>query len=225
MYYCFGDSITEGKPGVSYVKYLGKNFHNFGKGGDTVISLTLRLKAFMQNHYIENLIVQVGTNDVLLPFLSSYSPSWGKTVKKIFYTGRIPSKNKNEFEKKFRDLIEFISGKNVIVINIPIIGENKNSELNKKVDEYNDIINNLCKEYSIKLVDFNSWQKSQIIYENKNYFISKNPFKMIMDSIFVRTPKISLLVSKRRDLSVTVDGVHLNAFSAKKLAELIKKNI
>jgi hypothetical protein len=32
-------------------------------------------------------------------------------------------------------------------------------------------------------------------------------------------------VSKRRDLSVTVDGVHLNAFSAKKLAELIKKNI
>jgi len=225
MYYCFGDSITEGKPGVSYVKYLGKIFYNLGRGGDTVINLTSRLKKIMLNHPIERLVIQIGTNDILLPFLFNYSPAWQKTIKKIISTGRIPSKNKEKFEKNYNTLLELLNGRKVIIVNIPCIGENKNSKLNKKVDEYNAIIKKLCEEHSLKLVDFNSWQKSQIKNRNNKYFISKNPFKMILDSFFVRTPHISISVSKKRNLITTIDGVHLNDFGAKKLAELVKEKI
>lgn len=44
----FGDSLTEGSPGVSYFDILkdklpNENLLNFGKGGDTVISLYKRI--------------------------------------------------------------------------------------------------------------------------------------------------------------------------------------
>lgn len=225
MYYCFGDSITEGIPGVSYVKYLGKEFLNYGKGGDTTLGLYNRLKNFLNSQTVENIIIEIGTNDILLPFLYNYSPEWQKTVKKIIASGRIPSKNIEEFEKNYKNLLELLVDKNVLIINIPCIGEDLNNELNKKVDEYNKIIHKLCKDYPFKLVDFNSWQKSQLKTNSNKYFISKKPFKMVLDSIFVRSPKISNIVSKKRNLVTTIDGVHLNDNSARKLAELIKEKI
>ncbi|MBB6063226.1 lysophospholipase L1-like esterase [Thermosipho japonicus] len=85
---------------MSYVKYLGKEFLNYGKGGDTTLGLYNRLKNFLNSQAVENIIIEIGTNDILLPFLYNYSPEWQKTVKKIIASGRIPSKNIEEFEKK-----------------------------------------------------------------------------------------------------------------------------
>ena len=46
----FGDSLTEGFPGVAYFSLLqqrfpGSELFNYGKGGDTVISLLKRIES------------------------------------------------------------------------------------------------------------------------------------------------------------------------------------
>lgn len=75
---CFGDSITEGKPGVTYLRYIKnkKQFINFGLGGDTVIGMTKRLiKTMNKSKYKDatDIIVGIGANDIILPFLENYS--------------------------------------------------------------------------------------------------------------------------------------------------------
>ena len=50
----FGDSLTEGIPGASYFQILkdrlpNENLINFGKGGDTVISLYRRVRELDTN--------------------------------------------------------------------------------------------------------------------------------------------------------------------------------
>ncbi|WP_241229972.1 SGNH/GDSL hydrolase family protein [Thermosipho globiformans] len=93
MYYCFGASITEGIPGVSYVKYLGKEFLNYGKGRDTTLDLYNRLKNLLNSQTVENIIIEIGTNDILLPFLYNYSPEWQKKLKKLLFQEEFPQKH------------------------------------------------------------------------------------------------------------------------------------
>jgi lysophospholipase L1-like esterase len=219
MLACFGDSITEGKPGVSYVKYL--DGINFGLGGDTVLNLTKRLDALNFEKYDE-LVIEIGTNDILLPFLRSYSKMWERSIESIIKSGRVPSETKDEFENNYEKMINKVKHKKVYVVSIPMIGEILNSDLNKKVHEYNEIIIKMCKRYNVKYIDFNSWQKE--VVKNSNTFISKNPFGMVLDSIFVRTPLISKITSKMRNLVTTIDGVHLNDYGAYNLAKMIISN-
>jgi lysophospholipase L1-like esterase len=232
MILCFGDSITEGKPGVSYVKYLGKNFHNYGLGGDTVINLKKRIETFMgtqvnsQENRVEKFIIQIGTNDILLPFLMNYSSRWSIAIEKVILSGRVPSKDILEFEENYREIAKSI-GNDGIYVSIPCIGEDLENELNKKVDEYNTVIKKICMERNLQYIDFNSWQKAVIgLNESKKrYFISKNPLIMVLDSLFVTTPLTCSIISKVRNLKTTIDGVHLNTFGAKKLAKLILSSI
>ena len=52
----------------------------------------------------------------------------------------------------------FLSTKNISIISISCLGEDINSELNKKVDEYNLEIMDICNKKGIRYIDFNSWQ-------------------------------------------------------------------
>ncbi|KAF2961147.1 SGNH/GDSL hydrolase family protein [Fervidobacterium sp. 2310opik-2] len=235
MFVCFGDSITEGKPGVSYVRYLGEGFINKGLGGDTVIGLKKRVEDFLNAENtvdkLEGAIIEIGTNDILLPFLKSYSSGWAKVVDKIIESGRIPSKNIDEFEKYYREIVSLVSDKLLCAISIPCIGEDIEGEMNRKVEKYNEVIKSICHEKKITYVDFNLWQKNMIKKEmnnfnrGKSYFVSKEPFVMVMDSIFVVSPLMTTFVSKLRRLITTIDGVHLNSFAAKELAKMVKESI
>ncbi|MDH2864325.1 SGNH/GDSL hydrolase family protein [Bacillus cytotoxicus] len=64
-----GDSLTEGRPGVSFVnivkrKYPNIKFLNFGKPGETVKSLHTRLsKTKLESNFVL-IFLWIGTNDV-----------------------------------------------------------------------------------------------------------------------------------------------------------------
>ena len=67
----FGDSLTEGIPGVSYYNILKEklpqhNLGNCGKGGDTVISLLRRIKKMNISQTYDIAFLWIGTNDVLV---------------------------------------------------------------------------------------------------------------------------------------------------------------
>jgi len=229
MIACFGDSITAGHPGVSYSRYLKskKDYRNFGLGGDTLLGLSKRISCFLMKSSYNEFIIEIGTNDILLPFLSKYSKAWNKTVDCIIARGSIPLSKAADFTEEYEKLICKLSDKQIKVISILCIGENIESDLNAKVDEYNESIRNLCIKYGVAYVDFNKWQKEIISNYNPGigYFISKNPFDIMIDSLITTYLGFSSWISKKRKLIVTVDGIHLNENGAKGLARLIEENV
>jgi len=124
-------------------------------------------------------------------------------------------------------LLNKIGHKKVIIISIPCIGEDIESKINKKVDSYNNIIKNLCIKTGEVFVDFNRRQKQEIsinICKNKA-FISNHPVGMIIDMLLTKYFLLSDIISKRRNLCTTIDGVHLNSNGASMLADMIEEEI
>ncbi|MBS3812160.1 MAG: SGNH/GDSL hydrolase family protein [Halanaerobiales bacterium] len=225
MIACFGDSITVGIPGFSYFRYLEgrEKYRNLGVGGDTLLGLSKKVDKFLVESSCKDIIIQIGTNDILLPFLKQRSRVWEKIIYRLNLRGSIPITNVETFIEKYEILINKILGYKIKVISIPCIGENIKSKLNKKVDIYNMAIYNLCKEYNIKYIDFNKWQKELIRQSDieSEYIISKYFIKIITDTILTTYLGFSKQISKKRKLVVTVDGVHLNKIGGKGLAKLI----
>lgn len=218
---CFGDSITQGQPGISYLKYLDKKvYQNHGVGGDTLTGMIKRVKEYIVQSTCSHFIIEIGTNDILLPYLKNSSSLWENRTKdrnKVFIVDMAM------FSDEYQKLIELLYNREISVISIPCLGENINSELNKKVDEYNQAIMKICSKKSIRYIDFNTWQKKNIREKENHYFISKNPNDIIWDTLMTSYLGQSERVSQKRNLDTTVDGVHLNSKGAKGLAELIIK--
>lgn len=230
MHICYGDSITKGVPGVSFVKYLSDNYQveNKGLGGDTLIGLKNRI-FFNNKENNDYYIIQIGTNDLLLPFLKNRSPMWSKQVEKIVKSGRIPCQGEDQFRSEYKNLAIHMKeeAKKFKAISIPCIGEDLNSSLNEKVDKYNDIIKEVSLKHGFDYIDFNSWQKRKILkfQSESNYFIPEQPYKMIIDSIMTSILPISNYLSLKRGLITTIDGCHLNNRGAKGLAVLIEEKL
>lgn len=227
MIACFGDSITAGQPGQSYLGYLNpaKKYKNLGKGGDTLIGLSNRVDNFLLNSTCCDFTIEIGVNDILLPFLRNCSTSWKKAVDRLENQGSIPSSKIEDFMEVYERLIYKLSGKRLKVISIPCIGENLENELNQKVDEYNKAIKLLCDRNNIIFIDFNSFQKEILKNSKKvsDYLICRKYYTVILDALLTTYLPLSDWVSKKRNLLLTIDGVHLNKIGARGLASLIDK--
>jgi lysophospholipase L1-like esterase len=223
---CFGDSITEGRPGISYLRYLKKNYVNFGLGGDTLLGLTKRIEYYLSKHSCNTFIIEIGTNDILLPFLRKRTERWRKIVDRLIARGSVPLATRSDFAVEYERLICKLLDRKIFVVNIPCLGENLENDLNVKVRAYNEVIENLCQKYGITYIDFNGWQR-EIINNNpvSDYFISENPYVTLLDSLTTTYLDLSSWISNKRKLVLTVDGVHLNKRGAKGLADLIEKNV
>jgi len=225
MIACFGDSITEGRPGVSYLRYLQTGrFLNHGLGGDTVAGLTKRLEDFQKTNTCDGLVIEVGTNDIILPVLQGFSLKWDREIRNLIERGSVPAPDALDFRSAYEKLIALAAGENTTVINIPLLGERPESELNRKADEYNLIIQEICSRHGIRMVDFNRWQKGIVknLPARSAYFISEEHPKILMDTFLTRSPGLSDWLSRRRKLALTIDGVHLNTVGAKGLAKMIR---
>jgi len=227
---CFGDSLTRGRPGVTYLKHVKNKdqYINFGLGGDTVIGMTERLiKALKKDKYKDatDIIVGIGANDILLPFLNDYAFLWNKRVKNLNKRGSIPCIDEQQFLVEYTKLIKILkeTNKNIIIFSIPYI-ESKDIKLNDKIIIYNKVINNLCKQNNITYIDFKSKQEKTKKELNNfgSYFMSENRFKIIADTLLTSYLPFASYISEKRGLALTVDGCHFNNASAEFLAEEIE---
>lgn len=226
---CFGDSITAGNPGISYVQYLQKSIcKKYGIGGDTVSGLLNRMITISQKKIFSAYIIEIGANDILLFFLLDYSESWRKIVKRIIARGSVPLSNVDDFIAEYQRLLIFLLNLKVkvVVVSIPCLGEKAEEGLNQKVNEYNQCIKKLCVKLNVAYVDFYVWQKEsiEIINNASDYFIQKDYYKVMKDSLLTALG-FSEFMSRKRSLIVTIDGVHLNHRGARGLANMIDESI
>lgn len=227
--FCFGDSITKGVPGFSYLRFVDKKWKlkNRGLGGDTLMGLRKRVACGGKNSKCDRYIIQIGANDILLPYLLGRSLLWSDRIARLIKRGSVPCKDAHQFQEEYGRLISECQKKNkeLLIISVPCIGEDLESSLNKKVDAYNNVLKDLTAEHGIDYVDFNSWQKTILADRSSEtpYFISSDPFDVMMDSLLTAFLPIGDRLSRKRGLSGTIDGCHLNSLGARCLGGLVEE--
>ncbi|MBP7401228.1 MAG: SGNH/GDSL hydrolase family protein [Clostridia bacterium] len=229
LVFCFGDSLTFGPPGIPYIRYFQdkERYRNHGIGGDTLTGMTERILPFLEDPENREFIIGIGTNDLLLPHMESRSEPWRLAVELMIRGGKVILRDIESFERAYAFLMDRVAetGKSATVFNMPCIGEDVDSELNLRADEYNRIIRRICEERAITFVDFKTFQKRRILkHGGQNpYLLSEDPTKAVRDAFWTALLPFTERVARSRGLHMTVDGVHLNHASARLLARLIEK--
>lgn len=219
---CIGDSITEGVPGVSFVKQLQKEssaheWVNFGKGGDTVSSLHRRLRTIPNLSSYDAIILFIGVNDVFGKLTFLYK------VVKILMRQRW-AKGVVEFERDYTKILEYLSFENTKIIVIPplLIGENISNKWNKDLTQYVLSIESIVKKYSnITYLDIRNEFIAYLQDKHISDYLPYNLYDLLKDVKHIHSNEGVDEQSKARGLHVTLDGVHINSIGA----EIIIHNI
>ncbi|WP_276485435.1 SGNH/GDSL hydrolase family protein [Paraflavitalea pollutisoli] len=215
-----GDSITRGTVGASYTKVLQQRFphwqiNNIGRNGDTLLVITQRLlRTLSADNTYDFIVLQGGYNDILLPWFGLQNAWFRFAYRSQLKKGIIPITNPHHYEEHLRQTIKAISrlcnGK-IILTTIGCINENLSFSLNYQREQYNHCVRNIARSEPVLLADcakdFEAHLKSS---RPRPYFIQDFVSVTFLDRLISALPGGPWLLSKKRKLQLTTDGVHLN---------------
>lgn len=222
----FGDSLTEGIPGVSYYNILKEklpqyNLVNCGKGGDTVISLLRRIKKMNISQTYDIAFLWIGANDVLVHA--------SKKFPLIKLCCNQPwTKNTDDFKNHYQQLLETITGKAKMIFTVSpsIIGEDIHNKWNKKLDELSTEIEALSVRYeNVEYIDLRKNFISTLSTKKTSSYILKSVIVDVIIAWLRNDLECVEKKSKKRGLYLTLDGVHLNSAGAQMVADMIRELI
>jgi lysophospholipase L1-like esterase len=207
-----GDSLTEGRPGVSFFNILKEQFPNItfvnlGKPGESVISLYNRLtKTKLESDY-DLAFLWIGVNDVYSKLLSVQAQP--------------VAKDPNEFKDYYEKVLKLVneSAKKVVAVTPAIVGENMNNASNNEIKELNKLIHSSVNNHqNVDFLDLHAVFSQRLSTVNSTDYISTKVMRVMMDILYKKPSKIDK-VSKERGLHLTLDGIHLNSTGAQIVAE------
>ncbi len=227
---CFGDSLTYGSVGYSYIRYISSKYKTINKGvnGDTTICVSKRLKSYIENPANDNVdtyVIAIGTNDLLLPYLTSVSMLWS-----IQMAPRVKMKkcisDDMLFETEYKKIIELIleNNKTAIAIGLPLL--QLKGYPNESVQKRNLVIKKLAADYGISFIETAYLQQKVVSKISLSYsWKHKNVIRIIDGMAMLLFPFSKDWFSRLRHLELTVDGVHFNSLSAKLIGDAISKSV
>lgn len=208
-----GDSITEGIPKVSYVDIVdSKTEHevfNYGKGGDTVMSLHKRVKKISLDKY-DVLVLFVGVNDVYSKINKTH-----QVFKKL--RRQIWVKSREAFYNEYESLIQYLNSykKDIVVIPPLLFGENITNQWNVELKEFCDDIKVIVNQYNhITYLDVRSEFIEYLKDKEISEYIPYSLMQTIKDVSSLKTNELVDQKSRERGLHLTLDGCHLNSRGA-----------
>ncbi len=226
----YGDSITQGVFGESYIKYLDKkirarfpdlNYHliNKGRSGDTIYSLLIRVQRDVIPVSPHIIFIMIGANDILLK-----RPENLKILRE--HSGikeQLPAEDVNEFKTSYRKMINLIKNRlrtRIVLCSTGIIGEDLRNRYNRQLIHINIAIRKIALDYHLDFIDVNgAFHRELQGFKPVKDFIPKLPD--IYEDL-ERLKNISAdKLSKQRGLKVTYDGGHLNSRGAEIIADHI----
>ena len=222
----WGDSLTEGFPGASYFKILKQRLPeyellNYGKGGDTVISLYQRLRRKQLNEPIDIAFLWVGVNDVFVNISPSYPII--KTINKQPW-----SKEHEEFERYYHLTLEVLcQGANRVITVPPLfMGEDMNNQWNKEIEKLSRIIEKVSASYeNVEYLDLRKIIFPKLVDQNVSEYLPESATRVVLDVILLKQTEQIDKKSSERGLLFTLDGVHLNSRGADLVAEIFLETI
>ena len=221
-----GDSLTAGTLGVSYFNILKEklpqhNLVNFGKGGDTVISLLRRIKKMDISQKYDIAFLWIGVNDVLVHVSKKFP-----LIKLCF--NQPWAKNVDDFRRYYQEILEILTGraKKVFAVSPLIIGENINNRWNKKLEELSAEIEDLSAGHeNVEYIDLREKFISMLSTKKPSSYLIHSIIVDIIVAWLLNTPERVEKKSKRRGLYFTLDGVHLNNDGARLTADVFLRYI
>ncbi len=208
-----GDSLTEGRPGVSFVKILTKRyphiiFDNLGKPGETVKSLHTRLSPGKLDTNYDLIFLWIGVNDVYSKLLRVQA----QPVAKDF----------EEFREYYNKVLEIViaSSKQIVTVSPALVGETLMNESNKELKNLSSIIQSLSsKHLNVSFLDIHSVFEEHLSKVTSSDYISTKVLRVMFDVLFYKNPTSIDQLSKKRGLHFTLDGIHLNSIGAELVAD------
>jgi len=226
-----GDSITEGILGINYVdmlqnEYENAQFCNRGLGGDTLYGISNRLIQEIAKNKYDIIIIEAGHNDIILPIMKKMNVLYKLTYHSIVKRGSIPITDPFEFEKNYKETITKIKSlcnSQIIITTLSCLSEDLNSSTNKKREQFNYIIRKISSEYNCILADVGKLFDDRLLNVNNSKQFLGNYFNVFLfDAMKTKTVEGAMSLSDKRNLMLTVDGVHINSEGAKIYFDVIK---
>lgn len=222
----FGDSLTEGFPGVPYFSILEKRFPehellNYGKGGDTVLSLYKRISKLRLPDSLDLAFLWVGTNDVLVNISPAY-PVIKTMIQQQW------SRSEEEFEEYYRSLLLLLlkKAKRVITVAPVFIGEDINNPWNSRLGILTEIIQKLSGEFGhVDFLDLRETFYPKLSGLAISDHLPKSVTQVGLDVLRLRDPRQIDEKSAERGLHFTLDGVHFNSRGAALTADRFAEGI
>lgn len=210
---CIGDSLTEGRPGVSFFKLLTTKhrhieFNNLGKPGETVKSLHSRLEKSKLATYYDLSFLWIGVNDVYAKLLKVQAQP--------------VTKDHQEFKDYYVNCLEMIlaSSKHVVLVTPALIGETTKNAPNKELKELSSIIQSISSKYAnVSFLNIQAVFEHHLEQINSSDYMNTNVMRVMKDVLFYKNPLRIDRLSKKRGLHLTLDGVHLNSKGAELVME------
>lgn len=210
----FGDSITVGIPGASYVRILHQRlpqhtFGNYSKINATPLSLYHHVKDAIRP--ADMAFIFVGVNDLLV------ERSW------LFsHIRRQWAHNDDEFLDHYRLLLNTVAicTQKVIAISPLFIGEDFDSLWQEHLGKRSEIIAQVTTHFpNTVYLDVRSRFMHELKCKPVVSGISQGLRQSIWDGLTLHTDAAITRVSVSRHLHYTLDGVHLNVAGAQIVAE------
>jgi lysophospholipase L1-like esterase len=223
----FGDSLTEGNTGASYFNILRQKLSrhelfNYGRGGDTVISLYRRLLQIdTLDAPMDMGFLWIGVNDVLVRTRRSLPLI--KRLRKQPWAG-----DRREFKEYYRSILELLQHKIGRLVTLPplFIGEDLDNPWNRELAALSDIIRDVTGTFPhAGFLDLRERFSSLLASKNTSPFVPKNIIGVVSDSLFTKAPEELEKRAFAKGLHFTIDGVHLNTTGACMVAQAIQDKI
>jgi lysophospholipase L1-like esterase len=222
----FGDSLTEGFPGASYFEILkkrlpGYQLFNYGKGGDTVLSLYRRIKNLKLSDSFDFAFLWVGVNDVFVKISPSYPII--KTINRQPWI-----REHEEFERYYHLTLEILcQGANRIITVPPLfMGEDVNNSWNREIEELSRIIQKTSTSYeNVEYLDLRKIIFPKLDDQNLSEYLPESATRVALDLILLKQKEQIDKKSSDRGLIFTLDGVHLNSRGAEIVADIFLEPI
>ena len=222
---CAGDSITHGVVSANYVDMLerrfaadGYEFVNAGINGQLAYNLSQRLDEVVACRP-DVVTVLIGTNDVN----ATFSQAWEDTYRK---EQKLPEKPTLAWYRlnveRIIDRLQSGTDAQIVLLDLPMLGEDLDSDMNQRVDDYNALLHAVAAEKRVTCLPLHESLRTLLPQNHAPppYEGKKGPVIRVWIKHFMQRKSWDA-VSADHGLELLTDHIHLNDKAAAVIAALI----
>jgi acyl-CoA thioesterase-1 len=220
---CFGDSLTEGAIGASYVDILRERLPaairviNAGINGDTTINLLRRFKRDVVPYRPDLVVVLVGLNDLTTAYGWPSNRAYYRLIKRISIA-LTPTLFARAYQRLIAELRQHTTAQ-LALCTLTTVGEQPEDPFQMYVDAYSTVVRALAEREQLPLIDLRQAFRAALLEDPRDgppYHI----WTPVLDAAAIKLcGRTYAELGARRGYHLLCDGAHLAEAGATLVAE------